>query len=198
MITMNKFQKDKEPKYEVLLSENLLDIGLLKEKGLDGTPKKVYARFNGYELLEYGGANLVNWIHTGKYLSEDEWFGATYKKAVNEIVKILKIDTSKFSNIQEGKNMNTKEITVKLGFLWDEDEISGCDRGEFVIKVPENVSQEEVAKEISECHRYLDFEDDTDMYGKNGRDPYTLLDYVCEKNGWEKESMEYDIDFEFD
>ena len=94
--------------------------------------------------------------------------------------------------------MNTKEITVKLGFLWDEDEISGCDRGEFVIKVPENVSQEEVAKEISECHHYLDFEDDTDMYGKNGRDPYTLLDYVCEKNGWEKESMEYDIDFEFD
>lgn len=35
-------------------------------------------------------------------------------------------------------------------------------------------------------------------YGKCGRIPLTLINYVCEKNGWKYYNLEYDIDLNLD
>lgn len=90
--------------------------------------------------------------------------------------------------------MKTVTYTLKLGFLWDD----GPDVGEYEIKVPENVSDQEVCEKLIDAHNYLDSDKAADFYGVNGRIPSVLLDYVCEQNGWEWSYIDYDIDIELD
>ena len=80
-----------------------------------------------------------------------------------------------------------------INFFWDD----GDDIWEFRIIVPENVSEIEVAETLKKEHEYLDMEDEEDIYGVNGRNPVTLLDYICEKYGWSWSDFEFDIDLNF-
>lgn len=73
--------------------------------------------------------------------------------------------------------------------------------GGFIVNVPQNVTQEDVAAELLRCHNFLDDEENPEnykVYRKYGRNPGTLLDHVCKKNDWKRERMEYDVDFKFE
>lgn len=86
--------------------------------------------------------------------------------------------------------MKKKKITVRLNFTWDDcDDIKGA-----MIYVPECVTEDDVTEEIVNAHNFLCNEDETDIYGIEGRTPGTLLNYVCEKNSWEWFDIEFDVD----
>ena len=79
------------------------------------------------------------------------------------------------------------KILVRLDFFYDgEDTID-----QFILMV---TSFDDVEEELLKAHKYLCEEDETDLYGKHGRIPLTLINYVCEKNGWKYYDLEYDID----
>lgn len=86
-----------------------------------------------------------------------------------------------------------KTLNIRITFFWDDDDIR-----KFKLTVPSNVSEIEVADTLKKEHEYLDMEDEEDIYGLNGRDPVTLLDYICEKYGWSWSDFEFDIDLTFD
>ncbi len=41
-------------------------------------------------------------------------------------------------------------------------------------------------------------EDSEDLYGTMGRTPTTLLNYLCNRNGWRWQELPFDIDMNFD
>lgn len=86
-----------------------------------------------------------------------------------------------------------KTLNIRITFFWDDDDIR-----KFKLTVPSNVSEIEVADTLKKEHEYLDMEDKEDIYGLNGRNPVTLLDYICEKYGWSWSDFEFDIDLTFD
>ena len=87
-----------------------------------------------------------------------------------------------------------KKLKLRTNFRWDnEDDIL-----EFVLTVPDNVTESEVSEILSKEHKFLDREDDEDIYGVDGRSPATLLNYVCKKYGWSWVALEFDIDMYFD
>lgn len=86
-----------------------------------------------------------------------------------------------------------KKLNLRIDFFWDD----GDDMWEFILKVPSNVTVNEVNDTLTKAHHYLDMEDDTDFYGTSGRNPVTLLDYICNKYGWCWEDFSFDIDLNF-
>ena len=89
-----------------------------------------------------------------------------------------------------------KKYKVRINFVWDYEYQN--DTGEFIIVVPNDVTVEEIEKILSDSHNYLCDEDEDGWYDEAGREPETLLNYVCEKYGWKCEELEFDIDMEFD
>lgn len=86
------------------------------------------------------------------------------------------------------------KVLVRLYFFYDdEDEID-----HFILMVKSGTSFDEVEEELLKAHKYLCEEDETDIYGRLGRTPCTLVDYVCKKNGWQFHDLEYDIDLNFE
>lgn len=47
-------------------------------------------------------------------------------------------------------------------------------------------------------HKYLCMEDSEDFYGTMGRTTTTLLEYLCNRNGWRWQELSFDIDMNFD
>lgn len=86
-----------------------------------------------------------------------------------------------------------KKITVKLNFLWDTE----IDSKEVSITVPNNITTETVVEKLKEKHEYLCFEDETDIYGKDGRNAQTLLEQTCKENNWTWEEILFDIELNF-
>jgi len=66
------------------------------------------------------------------------------------------------------------------------------------ITVPSNLSKDDVMRILQETHASLDrdysdaFEES--IYGTQGREPEVLLEYVCQKYGWNWELEEPDIE----
>lgn len=87
----------------------------------------------------------------------------------------------------------TKIYTMRISFFWDD----GDDMWEFKLIVPEDITAAKIEEVLIKEHTFLDMEDETDLYGKVGRNPVTLLDYINEKYGWKWEDFEYDIDLNF-
>lgn len=87
-----------------------------------------------------------------------------------------------------------KDVNIKLNFMWDD-----CvDSDTFTVTVPENVDKNDIMQAMEKEHEYLcRDEDGNDTYGTCGRTPGTLLNYVCEKNGWQWKNFEFDIDVYF-
>lgn len=87
-----------------------------------------------------------------------------------------------------------ERYNIRINMLFDdEDEI-----GEFTLYTPKNITVDQVYDSIIETHDYLCFDDEEELYGYQGRNPATLIDYVCEKNGWEYDTMHFDIDINLD
>ena len=82
---------------------------------------------------------------------------------------------------------------MRINFFWDD----GDDIQEFALTVPDNVNVEEIEEVLFKTHNYLDREDETDLYGTTGRNPETLLDYVCENHEWSWEEFSFDVDLNF-
>ena len=89
--------------------------------------------------------------------------------------------------------VNLKRITVKLNFLWDTE----MDTKEVYITVPKDVTPETVIEKLEEKHNYLCFEDETDIYGTEGRNAQTLLEHTCSENNWSWEEISFDLDLNF-
>lgn len=87
-----------------------------------------------------------------------------------------------------------KTYTLKLNFLWDEE----IDTEVFKLTVPDNITEKDIYITLQTEHNYLDKKDEEDLYGYLGRNPETLLDYICEKFDWDWEPFEFDMDIEFD
>lgn len=85
-----------------------------------------------------------------------------------------------------------KMYNVRINFFWDE----GDDMQEFKVFVPGNTSVCELQDKIINAHNYLSH--NNELYGTSGRNPETLLEFVCEQNGWKCEVMAFDIDLNFD
>lgn len=85
-----------------------------------------------------------------------------------------------------------RKYNVRLNFFWDDED----DVLEVIINTPNNVSVDDVNEALLNSHTYLDEEDESDIYGKSGRNPETLLDYVCEKYGWNWQKIEVDFDID--
>lgn len=79
---------------------------------------------------------------------------------------------------------------VRLNFFWDD----GDDMNSFVIVVPKDITIQHVRTVLLNAHSFLDNEDASDYYGVNGRNPESLINYVCDKYGWKSEDLEFDID----
>lgn len=86
-----------------------------------------------------------------------------------------------------------KKYNLKINFFWD----NKIDMREFSIYVPNKTTIEEVSEALKKIHKYLDTEDKTGTYKNNGRNPETLITYVCEEYGWRWEKMKFDIDLDF-
>lgn len=87
-----------------------------------------------------------------------------------------------------------KILNVRLNFFWDNED----DMQEFQLSVPDKVTIDNVEKVLLKEHNYLDTEDTSNTYGANGRNPETLINFICQKYGWAYKEMEYDIDLNFD
>lgn len=83
--------------------------------------------------------------------------------------------------------MKTLNVIIWDDCAWD-----------FKVTVPSNVSETEVVDILRKEHKYLCTEDKEDIYEIQGKDPSTLLDYVCEKYDWSWRKFEYDIDITLD
>ena len=82
------------------------------------------------------------------------------------------------------------KILVRLDFFYDDEDAID----QFILMVKSGTSFDDVEDELLKAHKFLCKEDETDLYGKCGRIPLTLINYVCEKNGWKYYDLEYDID----
>ena len=90
--------------YEVVCTESYLDIGLLIEENDKLKPKRVLARASAYSSEpEYGGVEILTWVHTGVFLSKDEWEHISYNKPTDHILSELGID----------KKINLKKVMSK-------------------------------------------------------------------------------------
>lgn len=87
-----------------------------------------------------------------------------------------------------------KKYTIRLLFCWDdENEIQS-----YTITVPKETSLNDIENKLCENHKFLCKEDEKDIYGTEGRNPSTLLEYTCEKEGWVYEELFYDLDLNFE
>ena len=90
--------------------------------------------------------------------------------------------------------MSKVNYTITIVFHWDD----GDERKQFVIALPSDISLHCVKKELQNAHDYLCNEDPDDRYGIDGRCSETLLNYVCEKKGWQWKPFSPDAVFEFE
>lgn len=87
-----------------------------------------------------------------------------------------------------------RTLNLRINFFWDD----GDDMEIFELTVPSNVSNAEILDALKKEHEYLCKEDEEDVYGKTGRTPETLLNYICDKYyGWSWRDFQYDIDVNF-
>lgn len=94
-----------------------------------------------------------------------------------------------------------KKLNLRINFFLDDED----DIWEFTLTVPDDINVIRVEEILLKAHRYLkaaergrrNAEDETDLYGTNGRNPVTLLDYVCREYGWSWEDYSFDIDLNF-
>lgn len=86
-----------------------------------------------------------------------------------------------------------KKLNMRINFFWDDED----DIWEFTLTVPDDINVIRVEEVLSKAHQYLDTEDKTDLYGTNGRNPVTLVDYVCREYGWSWVEFTFDIDMSF-
>ena len=88
-----------------------------------------------------------------------------------------------------------RTLNLRINFFWDD----GDDIKEVKLTVPDNVSDNEIMETLKKEHEYLCYEDEENIYGTSGRNPNTLLNYVCDKYyGWSYFDFMYDIDVNFD
>lgn len=101
-----------------------------------------------------------------------------------------KFDETMISEMEE----NMRTLNLRINFFWDD----GDDMEAFELTVPSNVSNAEILDTLKKEHEYLCEEDEEDVYGKTGRTPETLLNYICNKYyGWSWRDFQYDIDVNF-
>lgn len=86
-----------------------------------------------------------------------------------------------------------RELKLKMSFLWDNEN----DVKEFILEVPDEISNIYVTNVLRKEHEYLCTKDEKDIYGIVGRSPETLIDYVCKKYGWGRGNLLFDIDMDF-
>lgn len=73
------------------------------------------------------------------------------------------------------------KILVRLDFFYDDEDAID----QFILMVKSGTSFDDVEDELLKAHKFLCKEDETDLYGKCGRIPLTLINYVCEKKWME-------------
>ena len=84
-----------------------------------------------------------------------------------------------------------RTLNVKLSYSWDD----GDDTREYHLSVPETLTDDEIMEILGKEHDALSMDDElSDIYGYEGRNPDTLMKYVCEKYHWEFGLIDYALD----
>ena len=89
---------------------------------------------------------------------------------------------------------NYTKRTISITFNWDD----GPEQDTVAIFAPSDITNEQIYEKIIDAHNYLSFDDETDIYGTDGRNYETLLTYVCKENHWMWEEFECDMEMELD
>ena len=122
-------------RYEVVCTENYWDIGIAVEKtSITGKPSVVLGRASRHSSVspydkvsnygncgQYGGVELCNWIHTGIFLTLEEWKKISYERDGDSILHALGIPVIR-SEVEEIKHKAKSEPEEKNE---DETRISG-------------------------------------------------------------------------
>ena len=87
-----------------------------------------------------------------------------------------------------------RTLNVRVNFFWDD----GDDMEAFMLIVPDNIDDNDVFNILQKEHKYLSEEDEDDLYGIRGRNPHTLIEYICQKYGWKSNDFSFDIDVNMD
>lgn len=82
-----------------------------------------------------------------------------------------------------------KTLKLIINFPWHGED----DMWKFKLMVPSSVTETNVADILKKEHEYLSI-DGKGPYGIYGRNPVTLLDYVCKKYDWSWSDFEFDVD----
>lgn len=102
--------------YEIVFSSGFYDAGLCIEENLDGTPKKIMARSNKHSpdgAGYYGGVQLIQWVHSGKYVEKCEWITRTNQHmSVQDVADVFGIDLRKLK-CKYHKDKTTEAIMRK-------------------------------------------------------------------------------------
>ena len=84
--------------------------------------------------------------------------------------------------------MRTISIRIEFDSLVEDDSYDAVETCRLT--VPDDVSEIEVAEILKKAH------EDKDVY-KDGYCPYTLLNYICEKQGWLFSEFPFDVELDF-
>lgn len=67
------------------------------------------------------------------------------------------------------------------------------DNNLFQITVPSTVSKFDINRIIRTEHTILDEDPEQTIYGSGGRNPETLLDFICQKYNWSYKPLQKDL-----
>lgn len=98
------------------------------------------------------------------------------------------------SNTAVEHKTESRKTNVKISFDLD---FAGIETEIFELNVPKDITEETINEIIRKAHEYLEKQEDENcLYEKDGRNAYTLINYVCKEQGWEYKSFEPDMEIE--
>lgn len=112
---------DRNIKYEIVCTENCLDVGLMIGS-CNGIPTCILARPYEGEEREYGIGHYSLWYRTGKFMTRSEWnktAGALTKAQIVSYYRLknkVKFEEKPKTNADRIRNMTDEELAKALIF----------------------------------------------------------------------------------
>lgn len=127
-------------RYEIVCTEDYLDIGLCVERDKDLKPTRVLARLfphstlSSYGAPEYGAVENLKWINTRKFMSIEKWRKVSYNKSTEQILNELGIKKRKRLLTKpkiENKHIDLVRVAESDNFVIEYDKVGKMYRVSF-------------------------------------------------------------------
>ena len=113
---------EKQPRYEVVITA-YYDIGIAVETTIDNKPKRVLAACYTTSISpkpytpEYSGVKDTHWLHTGVYITYENWQTISCNKRFDQIYEELKLSEETITKLNPPKKTKTNETNKPLEAL---------------------------------------------------------------------------------